>query len=124
MKKAIIVLILLFSVPAFAEIGEIGKNTPTSVSRDISMTEGWVVTYEKRWIEDPAKFHIGNISDKVAFEISALIYCYDSHGKELDIIRKKEKGPLRPGYEYTFTTHLPNDTSTMKAEVYWKDKYD
>lgn len=108
MKQFIILLIiLLFSIPTFAEMSE-----------NISLSDGWYITYEKTWTDDPAKFHFANISAYVADKITITIYIYDSHGKELSVIQRTLGNIVKPGYESTFTLAVPREMSTMRAEVY------
>lgn len=106
MRKIMILMFLFLLIGyAFAE-----------KSDNISTSEGWYVWYEKTWADEPVIFHFENISEKIAFKITWIIYCYDSSGKYLGRIQNYFPGPIHS--YFNFKNKIWKGTTKMTAEIY------
>lgn len=133
MKKAIIVLILLLSVPALAfktdnicttagwsvRIDKASNITSTNITSDIVSDRA---PSKGRGIGTNAIVYVEKSTNEAAFKVRVLVYCYDFHDKFIGRLTFETDGPIYSSWE--FNANLPIETYKMTAEVYWKDKYE
>ncbi len=85
-------------------------------SKNVSVSEGWAVFYEKDGEDKPVKFDFQNISGYTAFNILWVVNFYDSFDKYLGRKQGNLQGPI---HKYFWPNlKAPKNCSRMTAEVY------